>query len=74
MRVLKELKMYISLSADNKVLLAVPVTKAIGTVAETKIMTARLFTQDEIDRETVEVMQQGCRQYERKNRRVRQKT
>ena len=73
MRALKELKMYISLSADNKVLLAVPVTKAIGTVAETKIMIARLLTQDEINRETAEAMQQGCRQYERKNRRVRQK-
>jgi hypothetical protein len=72
-RALKELKMYISLSADNKVLLAVPVTKAIGTVAETKIMIARLLTQDEINRETAEAMQQGCRQYERKNRRVRQK-
>ena len=70
---MKEVKMYVSVSADNKVLVAVPVNKAIGTVAETKIMTARLFTQEEIDRETAEAMQQGCRQYERKNRRVRQK-
>ena len=65
--------MYVSLSADNKVLLAVPVNKAVGTVTETKIMIARLLTQDEIDRETRETMQQGCHTYERVNRRVRQK-
>ena len=70
---MKEVKMYVMLSADNKVLLAVPVNKAVGTVAETKIMIARLFTQEEIDRETREAMQQGCHTYERVNRRVRQK-
>jgi hypothetical protein len=72
-RALKEIKLYVSLSADNKVLLAVPVNKAIGTVAETKIMIARLYTQDEIDKETAEAMQDGCRVYKRVNRRVRQK-
>ena len=68
--------MYISLSADNKVLLAVPVTKAIGTVTETKIMIARLYTQEEIDREaaeTMRIMQDGCHTYERVRQRIRQK-
>jgi len=70
---LKEVKMYVMLSTDNKVLLAVPINKAIGTVAETKIMIARLLTQDEINRETAEAMQQGCHTYEKVKRRVRQK-
>lgn len=70
---MKELQVYVMLSADNKVLLAVPVNKAVGTVAETKVMTARLFTQDEIGRECAEAMQDGCHTYKRVNRRIRQK-
>lgn len=69
------MKMYVSLSADNMVLLAVPVNKAVGTVAKTEIMTARLYTQDEIDRETkqtMQSMQDGCRTYKRVNRRIRE--
>jgi hypothetical protein len=71
-KALKEIKMSVLISADNKVLLAVPVNKAIGKVTESKVMIARLYTQDEIDKETAEAMQLGCHTYERVNRRVRQ--
>jgi hypothetical protein len=72
-KALKEVKMCVLLSSDNKVLLAVPVNKAIGKVAESKVMIARLLTQEEVDREAAEAMQLGCNTYERVNRRIRQK-
>ena len=70
---MRELQLYVSLSKDNRVLLAVPVNKAVGTVECTQIMTARLYTQDEVDKETAAAMQDGCHTYDRKHRRIIQK-
>jgi hypothetical protein len=66
------MKVHVSLGVEGNVLIMVPMNKAIGHLSETKIMIARLYTQDEIDRETREAMQDGVRIYERVNRRVRQ--
>lgn len=72
MNALKEMKVYVSLSQDGKMLFAVPVNKAIGTVFETKIMTARLYTKEEIDRELKETMNDGIRAYKKVNGRIRE--
>jgi DNA topoisomerase VI subunit B len=69
---LKEMKVQVSISTDGNVLLMVPVNKAVGKLSETKIMIARLFTQDEIDKEAKEAMQQGCRTYKRYKSRIRE--
>lgn len=65
--------MHVAINTEGNVLFIVPTTKAVGKLAETKIMTARLYTQEEIDKEYAEIMQDGCHTYERVNRRVRQK-
>jgi hypothetical protein len=69
---LKELKVKVELDDENKVLSMEPVNKVTGKTATTKIMTARLYTRDEIDRETKELMQEGCHVYKRVHSRVRQ--
>jgi hypothetical protein len=71
-KALKEMKVHVAINTEGNVLFIVPTTKAVGKLAETKIMTARLYTQEEIDREYEEAMQLGCRRYKRFNRRVRE--
>jgi predicted nucleotide-binding protein (sugar kinase/HSP70/actin superfamily) len=72
-KALKEMKVNVAINTEGNVLLIVPAKKATGKLAETKVMIARLYTLDEIDKETAEAMQQGCHTYERVNRRIRQK-
>jgi hypothetical protein len=69
---LKEIKVFVNLNDDNKVLTIEPVNKATGKTADMKVMTARLLTQSEIDRETEELMQEGIHTYRREHGRVKQ--
>lgn|GEM_PF-5255703 len=69
---MKELKVKVGVNDDNKITSMEPVNKASGKTVDTQILTARLLTQDEIDRETEELMQEGCRVYKRKRGRIRE--
>lgn len=62
---MKELKVKVNLNDENKVVSMEPVYKATGK-------TARLLTQDDIDRETRELMQDGCHTYKKVKGRIRQ--
>jgi hypothetical protein len=69
--VLKEMQVYVGLNSDNKVLFMEPVKKETGKTVETKIMIARLLTQEDIDREVKECMEDS-RVYKRVGRRIRE--
>ena len=66
------MKAKVNLNDENKVLTIEPLNKATGKTAETKILTIRLFTQNEIDRETDELMQEGIHTYRREHGRIKQ--
>lgn len=68
---MKELKVVVGFSNDNKVIYIEPVNQAAGKAVEAIIMTARLLTQDDIDREIKECMEEG-RTYKRIGRRIRE--
>lgn len=69
---MKELKVKVNLNDENKVLTIEPLNAATGKTAETKIMTARLLTQADVDREIRELMQDGIHTYEKRKGRTRQ--
>jgi hypothetical protein len=70
---LKELKVRAELNNENKIVSMEPVKKAIGKTADIVILTARLYTEEEIDRETRELMQDNVHTYTRVHSRVRQR-
>jgi hypothetical protein len=69
---LKELKVRAELNNENKIVSMEPVKKATGKTADIVILTARLYTEDEIDRETNELMQEGIHTYHKEHGRVKQ--
>jgi hypothetical protein len=69
---LKEMKVVAALNDENKILCIEPLNKATGKTSETKVLIARLYTQAEIDRETAELMQEGCHVYKRVHSRIKQ--
>jgi uncharacterized membrane protein YkoI len=66
------MKVKVNLNDEDRVINMEPLNKATGKTAETKVMTARLLTQAEIDRETKELMQEGIHTYRREHGRVKQ--
>jgi hypothetical protein len=71
---LKELKVRAELNNENKIVSIEPVKKAIVKTADIVILTARLYTEDEIDRETSELMQEGTHTYYKKHGVTHQKS
>jgi hypothetical protein len=69
---LKELKVRAELNNENKIVSMEPVKKAIGKTADIVILIARLYTPDEIDRETRELMQDNVHTYKREHGRIHQ--
>lgn len=69
---MKELKVEVEVNSEGKIINMEPVKKATGKTVDIVILTARLYTQDEIDRETKELMQEGIHTYKREHGRVRQ--
>lgn len=69
---MKELKVIAYLNTDNLILGVEPVKKATQSICHTEEMTMRLYTPDEIDRETAQCMQDGVHTYHREHGRVKQ--
>lgn len=69
---MKELKVKVQLNDEDKIVFMQPVNRATGKTVDIQIMTARLLTQDDIDREVREAMQDGIHTYRREHGRVRQ--
>lgn len=69
--ILKEFKVKVGLNEDDRVITIEPVNKAVGKTVETETMTARLLSQDDIDNEMKDLMEEG-RTYRRQGRRIRE--
>jgi hypothetical protein len=69
---MKELQVKAEKNSENKIITMEPLNKATGDIVETEILTARLYTSDEINREYADLMQDGCRTYKRKRGRIRE--
>jgi hypothetical protein len=71
---MREFKAIIGLGTDNKVVSIEPIRKSESAKPVDFVkLNVRLFTDEEIDREVSECMQDGCHVYERVNHRVHQK-
>ena len=71
MIILKELKVKVGRNEEDKVTFIEPVNKAKGKTVETDTMIARLLSQDDVDNEIRELMEEG-RTYRRVDRRIRE--
>lgn len=71
MIILKELKVKVGRNEEDKVTFIEPVNKAKGKTVETDTMVARLLSQDDIDAEYKQIMEEG-HVYKRSGRRIRQ--
>lgn len=68
---LKELKVKVGKNEEDKITFIEPVKKAKGKTVETETLIARLLSQDDVDQETKELMEEG-RTYRRVGRRIRE--
>ncbi|MDF2891227.1 MAG: hypothetical protein K0R80_1594 [Clostridia bacterium] len=69
---LKEMKILVRENLEGKIMRMEPINKVTGRPGESKVLICRIYTQDEIDRETSQCMQLGVHTYHRENGRVRQ--
>lgn len=70
---LREMKISVQENLEGKIMTMEPIKKATGRPGESKILICRIYTQDEIDRETNDLMQEGIHTYGRVHNRIRQK-
>lgn len=68
---MKELKVRVGRNEEDKITFIEPVNKAKGKTVEIETMIARLLTQDDVDQEMKELMEEG-RAYRRVGRRIRE--
>jgi hypothetical protein len=68
----KELLVKVQVNDENKIVFMEPVKRATGKTVNITILTARLYTQDDLDREAEEMMQEGIHTYKREHGRVKQ--
>lgn len=68
---MKELKVRVGRNEEDKVTFIEPVNKAKGKTVETDTMVARLLSQDDVDKEIKELMEER-HVYKRRGRRIRQ--
>jgi hypothetical protein len=68
---LKELKVKVGKNEEDNITYIEPDNKATGKTVETETMVARLLSQDDVDRETKDLMEEG-RTYRRIGRRIRE--
>lgn len=69
---MREIKILAQEDTDGKILSMEPIKKATGRPGAIVMLTARIYTQDEIDRETIGLMQDNIHQYKRVNGAVHQ--
>jgi hypothetical protein len=68
---MRELKVKVQLNDEDKIVFMQPVCRATGKTVDIVVMTARLLTQEDIDREIKELMEEG-RTYRKVGRRIRE--
>lgn len=69
---MREIKILAQEDTDGKILSMEPVKKATGRPGDIVLMICRVYTEDEIDRETSQLMQDNVHQYHKIHGRVHQ--
>jgi hypothetical protein len=71
---MRELKMLVHEDINGKIISMMPVKPATDRPGNTVTLVCRVYTQDEIDRETSELMQEGTHTYYKKHGVTHQKS
>lgn len=69
---MREIKMLVQEDTDGKILTMMPVKPATGSPGDTVTLICRIYTQNEIDRETERLMQDNIHTYTKVQGRVHQ--
>jgi len=69
---MREFKILAQEDIDGKILSMEPIKRATGRPGDIVILTCRVYTEEEIDRETSQCMQQGIHTYYKEHGRVHQ--
>jgi hypothetical protein len=66
------MKILVQENLEGKIIKMEPIKKATGRPGESKVLICKIYTQDELDREISQCMQQGVHTYHRENGRIKQ--